>query len=129
MRFWVLYIFCLQTLLTLASSLNMVYINRYVYTVGYPLQNTPNTGTFTYAVQALLTPQPQIIFSSSSTVYLPMGFNRGSTNIFINSFLTSANVLRLQAKDTIFIKSNIVASSKNQFYKSFTLAVILILVS
>ena len=102
---------CLQTLLTLASSLNTVYLNHYVYTVGYPLQNTPNTGKFTYAVQALLTPQPQIIFSSSSTVYLPMGFNRGSTNIFINSFLTSANVLRLQAKDTIFIKSNIVASS------------------
>ena len=40
-----------------------------------------------------------------------MGFNRGSTNLFFNSSLTSSNVIRLQAKDTIFIKSNIVASS------------------
>ena len=40
-----------------------------------------------------------------------MGFNRASTNIFSNSILPSQNVISLQAKDTIFIKSNIVASS------------------
>lgn len=40
-----------------------------------------------------------------------MGFNRASTNIFNNSILPSQNVISLQAKDTIFIKSNIVASS------------------
>ena len=40
-----------------------------------------------------------------------MGFNRASTNVFFNNKLTSQNVIRLQAKDTIFIKSNIVAFS------------------
>ena len=29
-------------------------------------------------------------------------FNRASTNIFYNNILTSQNIIRLQAKDTIF---------------------------
>ncbi len=40
-----------------------------------------------------------------------MGFNRASTNICSSSILQSQNVIRLQAKDTVFIKSNIVSSS------------------
>ena len=104
-------IVCLQTMLCLASSLNSTLATQYVYTVGYPLMNQPNTGKFNYTVVNLTTSQPQIIFPANSTLYLPMGFNRASTNIFINSNLTSQNVIRLQAKDTIFIKSNIVASS------------------
>ena len=102
---------CLQTMLTLASSLNSTSLTKYVYTVSHPLMNYPNTGKFTYSLTNLITAQPQIISPVNSTVYLPMGFNRASTNIFIGSSLTSANVIRLQAKDTIFIKSNIVASS------------------
>ena len=102
---------CLQTLLTLASSLNSTSTTQYVYNVAYPLINYPNTGKFTYSVQNLITTQPQVIFHTNSTVYLPMGFNRASSNVFISGLLTSKNVIRLQAKDTIFIKSNIVASS------------------
>ena len=102
-------IVCLQTMLTLASSLNFTSLTKYVYTVGYPLMNYPNTGKFTYSLTNLITAQPQIIFPVNSTVYLPMGFNRASINVFIGSSLTSANVIRLQAKNTIFIKSNIVA--------------------
>ena len=104
-------IVCLQTMLTLASSLNSTIATQYVYTVGYPLMNQPNTGKFTYTVTNLTTTQPQIIFPPNSTLYLPMGFNRASANNFTNNKLTSQNVIRLQAKDTIFIKSNIVASS------------------
>ena len=104
-------IVCLQTMLSLASSLNSTLATQYVYIVGYPLMNQPNTGKFSYTVVNLTTSQPQIIFPVNSTLYLPMGFNRGSTNIFSSSFLTSQNVIRLQAKDTIFIKSNIVANS------------------
>ena len=73
--------------------------------------NQPNTGNSTYTVFNLTTSQPQFIFPANSTLYLPMGFNRGSTNIFSSSYFTSQNVIRLQAKDTIFIKSNIVANS------------------
>jgi hypothetical protein len=104
-------IVCLQTMLSLASSLNSTLATQYVYTVGYPLMNQPNTGKFTYTVTNLTTSQPQIIFPAGSTLYLPMGFNRASTNIFSNNILPSQNVICLQAKDTIFIKSNIVASS------------------
>ena len=104
-------IVCLQTMLSLASSLNSTLATQYIYTVGYPLMNQPNTGKFTYTVTNLTTSQPQFIFPSGSTLYLPMGFNRASTNIFSSSILPSQNVICLQAKDTIFIKSNIVASS------------------
>ena len=104
-------IVCLQTMITLASSLNSTTSTQYIYTVSYPLMNHPNTGKFTYSVNNLVTAQPQIIFSNTSTLYLPMGFNRGSTNLFFNSSLTSSNVIRLKAKDTIFIKSNIVGNS------------------
>ena len=104
-------IVCLQTMLCLASSLNSTTATQYVYTVSYPLMNQPNTGKFTYSATNITTAQPQIIFPVKSTLYLPMGFNRASTNIFSNNKLTSQNVIRLQAKDTIFIKSNIVASS------------------
>ena len=98
-------------MLSLASSLNSTLATQYVYTVGYPLMNQPNTGKFTYSVVNLTTAQPQFIFPSNSTLYLPMGFNRASSNVFINSSLTSFNVIRLQAKDTLFIKSNIDATS------------------
>ena len=104
-------IVALTTMLTASSSLNSTTATKYTYVVSFPLQNYPNTGKFTYTVQGLTTAQPQIIIPSSSTLYLPMGFNRSSTNIFISSSLTSANVIRLQAKDTIFLKSSIVSSS------------------
>ena len=110
-------IVCLQTMLSLASSLNSTLATQYVYNVGYPLMNQPNTGKFTYTVTNLTTSQPQFIFPAGSTLYLPMVFNRASTNIFSNSILPSQNVIRLQAKDTVFIKSNIVASSNKSFLK------------
>ena len=66
-------IVCLQRMLTLASSLHS--------TSAYPLMNYPNTGKFTYSVAILTTTQPQFIFPTNSTVYLPMGFNRASTNV------------------------------------------------
>jgi hypothetical protein len=56
---------CLQTMLSLASSLNSTLATQYVYTVGYPLMNQPNTGTFTYTVTNLTTSQPQFIFPST----------------------------------------------------------------
>ena len=64
---------CLQTMLTLASSLNSTSALQYLYNVSYPLMNYPNTGKFTYSVQNLITAQPQIIFPIKSTVYFPMG--------------------------------------------------------
>ncbi len=80
-------------MLSLASSLNSTLATQYVYTVGYPLMNQPNTGKFKYTVTHLTTSQPQFIFPATST-----GFNRASTNIFSSSILPSQNVIRSQAK-------------------------------
>ena len=44
-------------------------------------------------------------------MHRPLGFNIGSTNIFSSSStLTSTNVINLQAKNTLFIKSGVVSS-------------------
>jgi hypothetical protein len=52
-----------------------------------------------------------------------MGFNRTSTNYFVGGSLPSANVIRLQAKDTLFIKSNIVArANKSVLHVLYTTA-------
>jgi hypothetical protein len=52
-----------------------------------------------------------------------MGFNRTSTNYFVGGSLPSANVIRLQAKDTLFIKSNIVArANKSVLQEIYTTA-------
>ena len=58
--------------------------------------NQPNTGRFTYPVTNLTTSQPQFIFPATSTLYLPMGFNRASTNIFSSSILPSSTKAVLQ---------------------------------
>jgi hypothetical protein len=79
-------IVCLQTMLSLASSLNSTLATQYVYTVGYPVMQQPNTCEFTYTVTNLTTSQPQFIFSADSTLHIPMGFNRASTNIFLVLF-------------------------------------------
>ena len=70
-------------MLTLASSLNSTTATQYIYTVSYPLMNQPNTGKFTFTATNITTAQPQFICPTNSTLYLPMGFNRASTNIFL----------------------------------------------
>ena len=95
-----------------ASSLNINPLHRYVYNIGYPLPIYSTQGKFSFSVSSLITTAPQIIFSSSSILHRPLGFNIGSTKFFpSSSTLTSTNVINLQAKDTLFIKSGVVSSS------------------
>ncbi len=67
-------IVCLQTMLSVASSLNSTLATQYVYTVGYPLMNQPNTGKLTYTVTNLTTSQPQLFFSSYFYLISTYGF-------------------------------------------------------
>ncbi len=89
---------------SLASSLSSASITKLQHSVGFPLMSYyyPTTGKCTYSVSGLTTVQPQIIFPTKPTLYLPLDFNRASTNMFLSGSLTSAKVIRLQAKDTIF---------------------------
>ena len=95
-----------------ASSLNVNSAHRYIYNIAYPLSVFSTNGKFTYTVANLITAPPQLIFSSASVLHRPLGFNIGSTNTFSSlGSLSSSNVINLQAKDTIFIKSGVVSSS------------------
>ena len=60
--------------------------------------NQPNTGKLTYTVVNLTTSQPQFIFPANSTLYLSMGFNRGSTNIFSSSFFNISKRPKITSK-------------------------------
>ena len=95
-----------------ASSLNVNASHRYTYNISYPLGVFSTNGKFTINVPNLITAPPQLIFTAPTILCRPFGFTMGSTNTFSSlGSITSSNVINLQAKDTIFIKSGVVSSS------------------
>ena len=52
-----------------------------------------------------------------------MGFNKNKSYIFNNNTVLSQNVIKLQSKDTIFIKSNVVSSSTDSVLQEIYSAV------
>ena len=99
----------LQVLLNAASP------NLYFYQVGVPNTATePDTGKYNFSVQtSVLNPAipanaPSLIMEESFQPSESLGFDPYSTNVFFNGNLESTNVCRLQAKNTLFIKSNAV---------------------
>lgn len=95
--------------LVLEGLLNSNSPTSWAYTVTLP--NTAvaaSTGKFTYNCVG---GNPSFIF----TVYLyeQFGFDKNTTNDFINNTLTSANVVSFQLQDVLRIHSNIVNDSNN----------------
>src|SRR6185437_735134 len=97
---------CFKT--CLAEALNAASLAGWVYSVGSPSSTQPATGRFTYAVVG---PgggnQPSFVFTTN--LYEQLGFNFNSTNTFVGGALTSANVVRFQSEDALYIHSDIVA--------------------
>jgi hypothetical protein len=100
----------LSTVLTEASPSQL-----YNYTVTFPSGSSgADTGKYTFTITRIdLAPlDPNLAFSISFfDAYQPceaLGFERNSENDFEAGVLESTNVCRLQAKSTIFIKSNCV---------------------
>jgi hypothetical protein len=91
----------------LPPLLNAVSPNGWTYSMTYPNINTSaNTGKYTWSVTGNGGLQPSFTFTAN--FFEPFGFNPSSTNTFIGNSLTSANVVKLQVEDRIFIHSNIV---------------------
>ena len=116
-------------IIALTSSLNAASPHRYIYSITYPASSETNTGKLTYSVSAQNhTPldaqhQPQFIFNLTSNINYQMGFNKNKSYIFNNNILLCQNVIKLQSKDTIFIKSNVVSSSTDSVLQEIYSAV------
>lgn len=91
---------------------------KYTYTVSYPDAATePDTGKYTFTVTNNAT-QPKFIFRSS--IYEQFGFERNSTNTFVGNSLVSANVLKFQVEDTLFLYSDMVGGeNKSNILQEF----------
>ena len=116
-------------IIALTSALNGASPHRYIYSITYPASSETNTGKITYSVSAQnQTPldaqhQPQFIFNLTSNINYQMGFNKNKSYIFNDSTLICQNVIKLQSKDTIFIKSNVVSSSTDSVLQEIYSAV------
>ena len=85
--------------LNTASQLNYVLpITGYTYTV----TSSTLTGMLTFSVSGSI--NPSFIFTMN--VYEQLGFVANTTYTFVNSTLTSPNVLKLQLEDTLYILSD-----------------------
>jgi hypothetical protein len=101
----------LGALLTSSSS------HGYTYTITFPNSLTDvDTGKFTYTVTGNVGVQPSIIFPVTSELYEQFGFSASSTNTFSGSTLTSANVVKFQVEDVLFIHSDISYNNDQSSY-------------
>lgn len=75
------------------------------YVISYPNgQVESDTGKYTFTVSGNSGIQPQFIFSSF--LFELFGFDHDSTNVFVANALTSTNVIKLIAEDTLYLHSD-----------------------
>lgn len=98
-------------LTSIVTALNTASSHSYTYTASMASSSQVETGKINFGVSGNGAIQPIFIFTTN--VNELFGFNMNSSNQFTVNALTSANVIKLQSEDCIFIKSNIVASSTN----------------
>ena len=88
--------------------------NGWVYVITYNTSSTVgDTGKYTFTVTGNGVIQPSFIFTTDNDLYSQMGFNDGSTNVFVGNSLISTNVINLQRENTLFIHSDIVRGDNN----------------
>jgi hypothetical protein len=89
--------------------------NNYVYSITFPNSLTAvDTGKFTYSVTGNGVDQPSITISSEC--HEQFGFDSGVNNTFVASSLTSANVVKFQVEDVLFIHSDISSNNDQSDY-------------
>jgi hypothetical protein len=90
----------------LQNLLNASTTHGWVYTISYPsTATTAETGKFTYTVTGNGGLQPSFIFTSN--LFEQLRFDENSTNTCVASSLTSANVIKMQVEDTLFLHFNL----------------------
>ena len=88
----------------------------WVYTVKIPnTLNAPDTGKYTYTI----TGGHNATFIFTDYVFEAMGFNRNSTNAFAGGIITSANVVKLQQEDCLFLRSSLIANGTGDILQVF----------
>lgn len=94
-----------STLMTAASATAG---HNWTYTISYPTGATvPNTGKFTYSVTGNGANQPSIV--TTTNVFEQLGFAANSTNTFVASTLTSTNVVKFVAEDSLYLHSDLIS--------------------
>lgn len=98
-----------------SSLLNANSPNGWSYTISYPNENSQSdTGKYTFTVSKSPAPspdeQPSFIFTNG--LFEPLGFNRNSTNTFVDDELISTNVIKIVREDTLFLKSDLISFQK-----------------
>lgn len=94
--------------LALQIQLNASSPNNWTYSVSVPLSSVSDTGKYTFGVTNNTGLQPSFVFNSSNIAEL-IGFDTDTTYPWTNSTISSANVIKLQKEDTLFIRSDIVS--------------------
>lgn len=89
---------------TLVLILNEKSINNFIYRIDIPKVNEPDDGKYTFNVE---NPMVAVKFIFGDFLYEALGFNKNSTNVFINQKLKSTNVIKLQIEDSIYIHSDL----------------------
>lgn len=91
------------------KALNDASPHNYTYNITFPSTRDPGTGKFTYSVTGNGVIQPSFTFGEY--LFEQMGFFSGTYN-FVDSSLTSINVVNLQLLNAVFISSDI-CNNKN----------------
>ena len=97
-------------ILTAASS------QGWTYTCTAPPATAAQTGKATYTVAGNGGLQPSFVFTNA--VYEQFGFVPNSTNTFAANTITSANVVKFQVEDALFIHSDIVGDPNSDVLQS-----------
>jgi hypothetical protein len=97
-------------ILTAASS------QGWVYTCTYPATGVAQTGKLTYIVAGSGGLQPSFVFTTN--VFEQFGFEPNSIVTFAANMITSANVVKFQLEDAIFIHTDLVSNSRNDILQS-----------
>ena len=93
----------------LQAQLNLSSSQGWTYAITYPNTSTEaDTGKYTYNVTNNGGLQPSFVFTTN--VFEQLGFNQNTTYNFAGDTLTSANVIKMQQEDALFIHSDIASN-------------------
>jgi hypothetical protein len=97
---------------TIQTLLNTNSPNTWNYIITIPSSTVADTGKYTFMVSGNSGIQPSLTFNNNNISEL-IGFETNTTYNMINDLLISANVIKMQKEDTLFIRTNIVNVHSN----------------
>jgi hypothetical protein len=92
---------------TIQTLLNTNSPNTWNYIISIPSSTVADTGKYTFLVSGNSGIQPSLTFNNNNISEL-MGFETNTTYNMVNDLLISADVIKMQKEDTLFIRSNLV---------------------